>query len=1130
VIAKSAGARSLLCHNLHKGISMNNAGIFGMGVCLGRVASRGPGSGPRTSPRTSSERRHVRRLGGRHILRFLAVLLTLGLVCGVMATAALAIPPSHDPSEPPEPPPHGGQPDFSPPSGGFSWRVDGRFGAPITNPDDGLAMRNFHYCAPERPNVNCRGDVSSNAYRYDPAYVHPTALNATFDGCPTEEEDDATGPTQHRYTWQIVDTSTSTVLQTFGPVATCNFTHAFAVDAVTGRGAPNTGVRLTITNPSAPSTPILDSPFEQSVVVRDYLIVSIGDSYASGEGNPDIPQVMAEDPIFHVPLPSVVREAHWEDQRCHRSALAGSAQAALQLERSDPHSSVTYISFACSGANVKNPAYKDVNPFDPYDIANNQTDKGSGILDRYAGIVMPDPADFSYGARLPNQIDQVKDAVGTRHIDAMVMSGGGNDIGFSNVATLCVMAADCKNRQVTANEITRPGVQKTSLDTRVKDDLATLDGIYDELATRLNTSGLDVGRFLVTEYPDTTRDLDGSPCSAILDDVIPWATVLGLDALVGLLAIVWPPLGLIGAALLIPELAAGFPNGVRGDEVSWAGDTVLPSGGANADHGLDRVIARSAAAHAHDQVPWELVGGITEDFQGTGSRSGNAGHGYCSSQKWIQTASDSAWTQGPFGFLTGMVANLGTDGTLHPNGLGHIDYAHHIFDHLRSLLPTPPAASAEFTMTDTNATGNTVADPDGTTTVTSTAGQNGWLIGCSPSGNDCPTGSPRVVSQIVAVVNPNTTVRGAGLSINGVTADCTTGSGLPDGVLCQSELLEYGRLQKWSFQFAHDGTYRLDASVTGHDDSVADVSRDVKVDLHDPLAPLASPGSPNANGWYNAPVTVTFDLPDPGNGGSALQGVGVQGVEYVLDGGAAVMVLAKSQLQAGIPLSQAQAVISGDGTHTLVFHTVDVGGRASADVTLQLKIDTTVPSATVSAPGAPVTYTLNQSVASSYSCTDALSGVAGCSGPVVSGQAIDTTSPGAKTFAVTATDKAGNVGSTSVGYTVGFGVCPQYDQTKAHKAGSTVPVKIQLCDVVRANVSAPAITVKKATLVKVDNSASSSLDASTTATADSDFRYDAGLGGYIYNLKTTGLTTGTWAFSFTASGDGTTHRVFFDIR
>jgi FG-GAP-like repeat len=42
----------------------------------------------------------------------------------------------------------------------------------------------------------------------------------------------------------------------------------------------------------------------------------------------------------------------WEDKRCHRSANAGPAQAALEIERSDPHTSVTFLSYACSGASI----------------------------------------------------------------------------------------------------------------------------------------------------------------------------------------------------------------------------------------------------------------------------------------------------------------------------------------------------------------------------------------------------------------------------------------------------------------------------------------------------------------------------------------------------------------------------------------------------------------------------------------------------------------------------------------------------------------------------------------------------------------------------------------------------------
>ena len=50
------------------------------------------------------------------------------------------------------------------------------------------------------------------------------------------------------------------------------------------------------------------------------------------------------------------------------------------------------------------------------------------------------------------------------------------------------------------------------------------------------------------------------------------------------------------------------------------------------------------------------------------------------------------------------------------------------------------------------------------------------------------------------------------------------------------------------------------------------------------------------------------------------------------------------------------------------------------------------------------------------------------------------------------------------------------------------------------------------------------------ANPDFDFRYDASLPGYIYNLSTKGLATGTWALNFTIPGDPTSHSVQFDVR
>jgi N-acetylglucosamine-6-sulfatase len=80
--------------------------------------------------------------------------------------------------------------------------------------------------------------------------------------------------------------------------------------------------------------------------------------------------------------------------------------------------------------------------------------------------------------------------------------------------------------------------------------------------------------------------------------------------------------------------------------------------------------------------------------------------------------------------------------------------------------------------------------------------------------------------------------------------------------------------------------------------------------------------------------------------------------------------------------------------------------------------DTTDPQITITTPPQGATYTLGQSVAASYECTDAASGVASCEGPVANEANIDTSSTGTKTFTVDATDNAGNTSSVSHTYTV----------------------------------------------------------------------------------------------------------------
>jgi alpha-tubulin suppressor-like RCC1 family protein len=208
-------------------------------------------------------------------------------------------------------------------------------------------------------------------------------------------------------------------------------------------------------------------------------------------------------------------------------------------------------------------------------------------------------------------------------------------------------------------------------------------------------------------------------------------------------------------------------------------------------------------------------------------------------------------------------------------------------------------------------------------------------------------------------------------------------------------------------------------------------------------------------------------------------------------------------------------------------HSVALSGMGIADGT--------PPSVTIDSPIAATTYALNQVVPASYSCTDEPggSGVASCAGPVASGSPIDTATVGSKTFTVQASDNAGNTVSQSVMYTVAYNICALYDQSKSHKLGSTVPIKLQLCDASGSNMSSSSVAVHSSGLKKVDSTASTDLDPTSAPNPDSDFRYDAtlgGTGGYIYNLSTKNLTTGTWALSFTAGSDPTAHTIRFDVR
>jgi hypothetical protein len=190
-------------------------------------------------------------------------------------------------------------------------------------------------------------------------------------------------------------------------------------------------------------------------------------------------------------------------------------------------------------------------------------------------------------------------------------------------------------------------------------------------------------------------------------------------------------------------------------------------------------------------------------------------------------------------------------------------------------------------------------------------------------------------------------------------------------------------------------------------------------------------------------------------------------------------------------------------------------------------VDKKGPSVTISVPVNGGSYQLNQAVAASYACADGGSGVASCTGTVPSGGALDTASVGVKTFTVHATDQTGHTTTQSVTYSVGYDVCLLYDETKAHKSGSTIPIKLQLC-AGGANISSPAIVVTALGTIRLSDYAPGEVEDAGQANPDDNFRYTGG--SYMFNLKTTGLSTGTYALSFRVGADPRTHAATFQIK
>ena len=113
-----------------------------------------------------------------------------------------------------------------------------------------------------------------------------------------------------------------------------------------------------------------------------------------------------------------------------------------------------------------------------------------------------------------------------------------------------------------------------------------------------------------------------------------------------------------------------------------------------------------------------------------------------------------------------------------------------------------------------------------------------------------------------------------------------------------------------------------------------------------------------------------------------------------------------------------------------------------------------------------------------------------------------------------------------------YHLCLLYDSTKAIKSGSTLPIKLQLCDGSGADLSSSSLALHAISVSQASSSISGPVQDAGNANPDNDFRFDSILGstgGYIFNLKTTGLVTGTYDLNFTVTGDPSMYAAPFQV-
>jgi hypothetical protein len=254
--------------------------------------------------------------------------------------------------------------------------------------------------------------------------------------------------------------------------------------------------------------------------VRDILIAGLGDSIASGEGNPDRPIALADEGFcFRYYLGSASAQyyrpsragykggraceapdslqvwqrngALWFNSACHRSLYSYQTRTALALAVQYPHIAVTYLPLACTGATIADGLF------------------GS----QRARECPPSKSTTSCQVGVNGQIPELREALtqarrrqADRKLDLVLLSIGANDVYFSGLVADVIV--DTPTERVLFR---RTGVIASVDDSRAALARDLPQG-FSKLRDALKPLVGDMSHVIYTSYANPALSEGGTPC------------------------------------------------------------------------------------------------------------------------------------------------------------------------------------------------------------------------------------------------------------------------------------------------------------------------------------------------------------------------------------------------------------------------------------------------------------------------------------------------------------------------------------------------------------------------------------------------------------------------------------------